>query len=115
MMPVAKVMALFRRHSGMHFVNVQQIPGDLDITASRTGNTFFLHVVNTHRTQSRELSVSIPGHSVRSAKAFAIAAPPEFEIWSADGDLMKVREQSLETGARLGFPAASVTAVELTV
>ena len=115
MMPVAKVMALFRRHSGKHFVNVQQIPGDLDITASRTGNTFFLHVVNTHRTQSRELSVSIPGHSVRSAKAFAIAAPPEFEIWSADGDLMKVREQSLETGARLGFPAASVTAVELTV
>jgi hypothetical protein len=61
------------------------------------------------------MQLSIPGHVVNSAKAFAIAAPPEFEIWSAEGDLMKVQERSLEPNAPLAFPAASVTAVELTV
>lgn len=50
-MPLGKVTALYRKHTGQKFVRVSGGPPELDITASRTGDQFFLHVVNTHRTR----------------------------------------------------------------
>ena len=40
MMPVAKIMALYRKHTGKEYLEVSGVPEDLDITASRTGNTY---------------------------------------------------------------------------
>jgi hypothetical protein len=114
-MPVAKVMALYRKHSGSHFVGVSDIPADLDITASRTGNTIHLHVINTSRTRAREMNVSIAGLTIRAAKAFTIAADPEFEILSANRDPMKVRESAVAAGGPISFAPASVTALEVEV
>ncbi|HWI59098.1 MAG TPA: alpha-L-arabinofuranosidase C-terminal domain-containing protein, partial [Bacillota bacterium] len=113
MMPVAKVMALYRKHSGRQFVAVSQVPEFLDVVASRSDNTLFLHVVNTHRTQARQLNLSIPGRSIQSGKSFTIAAPPDAEIFSAANDPMTVKEQSLTLSSPLVFPPASVTALEL--
>jgi alpha-L-arabinofuranosidase len=112
-MPVAKVMALYRRHSGRSFLAVPQAPADLDVTASRTGNTFYLHVINTHRTRPRAATLAAAGMTVRSGTAFTIAADPEFEIMAADRDPMRVREAKIDAAGPLSFPAASVTALEL--
>jgi alpha-L-arabinofuranosidase len=114
-MPVAKVMALYGKHSGQRFLRVTDAPPDLDITASRTGDTVFLHVINTNRTQSRAAKLAVAGMSVGQGTAFTIAAEPEFEIMAEMRDPMRVREAKLAAPAAVSFPAASVTAVELAV
>ncbi len=114
-MPVAKVMGLYRKHSGKSFIGVSDVPADLDITASRTANTIFLHIINTHRTRSREMNLSIAGMSVSGGKAFMIAADPEVEIMSAGNDPMKVQERAIPPSGQFSFPAASVTAMEVAV
>ena len=114
-MPVAKVMALYRKHSGRSFLNVTRVPADLDVTASRTGDVVFLHVINTNRTQSRAASLAVDGMKVGGGKAFTIAADPQFEIISAERDPMRVGEGKVDPAAPVVFPAASVTALELPV
>lgn len=113
LMPVGKVAALYRKHTGTHFIRCVGGPPELDVTASRSGDTFFLHVVNTDRTRSRALRLAVAGRAVRGGKAFEIAGDPFFELTAAEPDPMTVRTRNLEAGAPLVFPPASVTAVEL--
>jgi alpha-N-arabinofuranosidase len=114
-MPVGKVSALYRHHTGTHFTRCQGGPDDLDITTSRTGDTFFAHIVNTHRTQSRRCGIAIDQLQIKSGKAFEIAVDPEAEITSAQDDLMQVKTREINTGNAVEFPAASVTVLELQV
>src|SRR6185295_2890313 len=60
-MPVGKVASLYRKHSGQQFVGVSGGPPDLDIVASRTAATYFLHVVNTSRTRTQAMQLSLGG------------------------------------------------------
>ena len=113
LMPVGKVTALYRKHTGRQFVRVTGGAPELDITGSRTGDRFFLHVVNTDRTRPHSLRLAIDGFTVQTGKAFEIAADPEAEIVSAKIDPMTVREKALLPNAPIEFPAASVSAVEL--
>jgi alpha-N-arabinofuranosidase len=112
-MPAGKVAALYRNHSGREFVSVSGGPSDLDVVASRTGDTFYLHVVNTNRTRSQQVRLAVGGLPLRSLKAFQIAAEPAAEIMSAEKDPMKVKEVILGIDTPVSFPAASVTALEL--
>ena len=59
LMPVARVMSLYRHHTGTHFVNVNRNPGGLDVTASRTGNRIFLHVANLLRTRTVQATIAL--------------------------------------------------------
>jgi alpha-L-arabinofuranosidase len=115
MMPVAKVMALYRKHAGRSFVGVSNVPQDLDITASRTDNTIYLHIVNTDRTRARSLNLAVDGFTLRGGKAFTIAAEPEFEIMSSANDPMLVRESNLPATEPISLPPASVSALEIAV
>lgn len=115
MMPTARVMALFRHHVGKKAVSISKSPSDLDVTASRTGNRFFLHVVNTHRTRSVQVQLAIPDHAITNGKAFTIAADPELEIWQQNESALEPKETVVVRNAVHTFPAASVSAVELTV
>jgi len=112
-MPVGKVAALYRKHTGTHFARCSGGPPELDITASRTGSKFFVHVANTHRTRSQSCRLSLGGLTLRSGKAFEIAPDPWLEITSAKDDPMQVRTRDLDLNVPLVFPAASVTALEL--
>ena len=112
-MPVAKVMALYRKHAGNSFLAVTEAPADLDVTASRTGDKLFLHVINTNRTQPRSAALAVAGLPLRPGKAFTIAADPTFEIIAAERDPMRVRESDVDPSGPVSFPAASVTALEL--
>jgi hypothetical protein len=113
MMPVAKIMSLYRHHTGTNSIDVQSVPDGLDITASRTGNTVYLHVVNTSRIQTVKTSIDVENMKILSGKAFGLSADPAFEILRAEDDPLKPRERKLNVGEPIEFPPASVTAVEL--
>lgn len=115
MMPTAKVMHLYRHHTGESFIDVQGMPADLDVTASRTGNTIFLHVVNTNRTKAVNTSFKVNNMNIVSGKAYEIAADPTFEIMSAKNDPLQPKERNVDVNTPFTFSPASVTAVELTV
>lgn len=114
-MPVGKVAALYRKHTGKQSVKVTGTMPELDVAASRTDDRFFLHVVNTHRTQAQSCRFAIEGFAIQSGKAFEIAADPMAEITSFEDDPMKVREKPVNLAEPHVFPAASVTALELAV
>jgi len=112
-MPVGKVAALYRKHSGKEFVKVSGGPGELDVTASKTGQKYFVHVANIDRDKRVRCRIQIDGASWQSGKSYQIAVSPEAEIVSATEDPMRVVEKALDPGADIEFPAASVTAIEL--
>ncbi len=114
-MPVGKVAALYRKHTGTHFVRCESGAADLDVTASRTGDTIFVHVVNTHRTRAQSCRLAVTGLPIRSAKVFQIAVDAQLEITSAQDDPMTVTTMDIDVARALSIPAASVSAIELRV
>jgi len=113
MMPVARVMSLYRRHIGRKAVDVAAVPHGLDVTASRTGKTIFLHVVNTNRTRAVRATLRIDGMKIISGKVFQIADDPMREIHEYQPDAFSPTQHALPAGAAWTFPPASVSAVEL--
>jgi alpha-L-arabinofuranosidase len=114
LMPVAKIMKLYRSHMGNDFIKVKDSPPQLDVTASRTGDTIFLHVVNTDRTTPVNADFHITGLAFTKGKAFEISADPSFEIMSASNDPLLPKQKEVTPGAPFTFSPASVTAIELT-
>jgi hypothetical protein len=114
LMPVARVMNLYRHHSGTHAVAVDALPDQLDVVASRNDDTVFLHVVNTSRTHSVPANVTLPGNAIKSAVAFQIADNPMEEVSELNAaDVMQIEKKGLPANGQWSFPAASVTAVEI--
>ena len=115
LMPVARVMQLYRAHVGEQAVTVSQCPPDLDVTASRTGDTIYLHVVNTNQTRSVPARLAIGDMAIRSGTVFQIAADPMFEVWSETREVIAPKQTPLTTNEPHVFPPASVSAVEATL
>ena len=115
MLPVARVMALYRRYSGQGACAVTAAPAGLDVTASRAGDRVYLHVVNTSRTQPVSARFEVAGKRCAAARAFEIAGDPMREIDQGAPDLFAPQEHVLPDSSAWQFPAASVTAVELTI
>jgi hypothetical protein len=115
MMPVARVMSLYRHHVGQQAVDIAAVPGGLDITASRTGDTVYLHVVNTQRTRSVTAQLGVAGRVVQSGTVFEISSDPQVEILPDNAEVLAPVRKDLPRDAQWTFPAASVSAVELTL
>jgi alpha-L-arabinofuranosidase len=113
LMPVARVMALYRRHSGAEFVNTLAVPDGLDVTASRSGNKLYLHVINTRRKMPVKAKLSIQGYPATGGKVYQISADPELEIMECTRDALASVQKDLPPNMEWTFPAASVSAVEL--
>jgi alpha-N-arabinofuranosidase len=113
MMPVALVMCLYRHHTGEQALSVERAPDGLDVTASRTGNRLFLHVVNRLRQEGVSATLGVPGLRVASGRVFELAADPEFEVIETQPREIVPQEQSWPESDRWTFPPASVSAVEL--
>ena len=114
LMPVAMVMSLYRRHTGTQAVDISGVPDGLDATASRTGDRVFLHVVNTRRDRSIKANFAIRGRHLSSGRVFWFAFEPEFEIFEYSPEHTFPHERALDQRWAWTFPAASVSAVELT-
>ena len=115
MMPVAMVMSLYRKHSGKQSLEVTGTPDGLDVTASRTGDRVFLHVVNTHRTRSVQSSFQVRGRKITGGRAYWFDIDPEFEVFEYHPECTFPKERTLDPSVAWTFPAASVSAVELTM
>jgi len=115
MMPVAMVMSLYRRHTGTQAVEITGVPDGLDATASRTGDRVFLHVVNTRRTQPVKASFQVRGRKISAGRVYWFALEPEFEVFEYAPERTFPQERALDLRAARTFPAASVSAVELTM
>jgi alpha-N-arabinofuranosidase len=114
LMPVARVMKLYRHHIGTHAVDVMSVPEGLDIVASRKERTLFLHVVNTQRDRSVSASLQLPEARVAKATAYEIVEEPMTEVSELNSSaVMQIKSRELPTGARWEFPPASVSAVEV--
>ncbi len=113
MMPVARVMSLYRNHVGTHSVETRSSIDDLDITASRKDKCFFLHVINTNRERSRTVKLSIEGMKIQSGEIHEIAESPEFEVMQFFPERIAPKKKSLPKGEVWTFPPASVSAVVL--
>ena len=115
LMPVARVMQLYRAHVGQQAITVNNSPGDLDVTASRTGDKVYLHVVNTNRTRSVSAQFAVENMRIQSGEVFQIAADPTFEVWGEVRDVIAPKEVRMASDDGHIFPPASVSAVELKV
>jgi hypothetical protein len=115
MMPVAKVMALFRKHGGEAAIDVLESPNGLDVAASCTGDRIFLHVANTSRLETVPCKLTVQGMRIASGRVFEIAEDPGREIDQGSPDLFSPVERPLPGDCLWQFPAASVSAVELQV
>jgi len=116
LMPVARVMRLYRHHVGRHALDVAAAPDGLDVVASRTENTAYLHVVNTRRDRSITANLRIAGARVERAMAYEIADDPMVEVSDLNSTaVMQIRKKELPGEGAWQFPAASVTAVEVEV
>lgn len=113
MMPVAMAMSLYRKHTGRQAVTVKGAPDGLDVTASRTGDQVFLHVVNTRRTRSVPARLAVEGAKFASGRAYWFALEPEFEIFVHRSEHTLPQERDLDVSQPWDFPAASVSALEL--
>ena len=115
MMPVGLVMSLYRRHTGEKAVDVSSSHEDLDVTASRSGNRIYLHVINTNRDRSASACLRVEGMKIVSGRIFELSADPEFEVIQIQSDEIVPKEKRLPTSCHWIFPPASVSAVELDV
>jgi len=118
MMPVARVMALYRKYTGERAVGIITVPNDLDVTASRTDDYIYLHVVNTNRTRSIPVQIQIDGMKIISGNVSEIAVDPEFEVDEYCADVLSPVTYTLPiTGhtAYWRFTSASVSAIKLRV
>ena len=113
LMPVARVMSLYRHHVGQNFVSVNRHPDSLDVTASRTDDKLFLHVANLNRTRSVTSSVLVDGLTLKDGSAFEIAVESTAEITRYQPDLLNPVEKDFAVDQPWEFPAASVTAIEI--
>ena len=113
MMPVAMVMSLYRKHTGQKALKISTTHNDLDITASRTGNRIFLHVVNINRTEPVTAQLEVDGMRIKSGKVYYIALDPAYEVFEYRPEVTSPKESMISDNYEWTFPAASVSAVEL--
>jgi alpha-N-arabinofuranosidase len=116
LLPVASIARLFRAHNGEQGIQVRHTPPNLDVAASRTGDTVFLHVLNLDSRNSVEASFGVQGRRIATGRVHEIA--PDDLRASVDQDRPDTFEPVEKTISSPGtlrwrFPAASVSAVEL--
>jgi len=111
--PVGWVASLYRRHIGIEEVSVNG-PSDLDLTASRTGNKFYIHAANVSLDKLVKVSIEIDGMFIKGGTAHEISVDPQLEITELIPDAFKPVVKKFNSNI-WEFPPASVTAIELDV
>jgi len=113
MMPVARVMSLYRHHVGTQALEVVSAPEGLDVTASRTDDRVFLHAVNTRRTRAVTARIRVRGCRIHSGEVWQIAQDPELEVTYMTADALEPVRAALRSDGVWTFAPASVSAIEL--
>jgi hypothetical protein len=118
-MPVGKVARLWRRTAGDRLLRASTTAAGLEIAASRRDDTLVLHVVNTDLHAAQPVTFRVAEGAVGAGRVTFIA-PDRLDAAVHGADLDDLPEQTASLPTRGGpaawaFPAASVSAVELTL
>jgi hypothetical protein len=99
LLPAGAFMRLFKRYNSTHAVTVRKAPAKLDIAASRTGETFFLHVANMEYSRSVSAQFSVDEMRVAGGRIVEIASDdPRQAIGPKNADVFEPREHVLPPG-----------------
>lgn len=110
--PVGQVMRLFGTHTGESLCSVEEC-GDLDVTATRTADTLYLHIVNTSLSETKRAEIFADGRAAKEMRVHMIStSDPTEEITGLCPDLFEPRSYTAEGGVLL-LPPACVCAVEI--
>lgn len=114
--PAGTIMQLFGTHMGREALAVSAAPASLDISASRSNNTVYLHLVNTDVCHSETVELSVEGRQVQKATAYLIA--PEslsVAVSSVEPAVFAPQEVPLAAGDTVTWvcPKGAVAAIEL--
>jgi alpha-L-arabinofuranosidase len=116
LLPIGTIMRLFNEHNGEHGVSLNSAPSDLDIAASRTGDTVYLHVVNMNYNDAVEVNLSVAGQSVTGGTVYEIAPDhPREYVNRKRPNIFEPEKKDLEPGGppTWRFPERSVSVVQL--
>jgi hypothetical protein len=113
LLPAAAVMSLFKRHQGRHAVAVTAAPAELDVAASRTDNTLFLHIASMEFVRSVEVELHVNGMALTSGRILEMAPEdPRASATPVTPDAFAPQSRTLDTAdARWRVPPRSVSAV----
>jgi len=120
LMPIGRIMRLFKLYNGKQAIAVTSAPPDLDIAASRTAGRVYPHVLNMSYSQSVQAAFAVSGMRVKGGRVFEIAPEDPREYVNQDRpQIFAPQERQLsEQGAGVWswrFPPRSVSAVVLEV
>jgi hypothetical protein len=116
LLPVARIMRQFKQRLGTQALTVSDLPEEVDVVASRSGDNLFLHLVNTSFDQPRSFEFDIPGYRVKSGSGTVIQESPMIEISSLNcPDVMQTKELTWQGDGRTLLPPASVASWKLQV
>jgi len=117
LLPVATITKLLNRHNGEHGVTLDSVPSDLDVAASRSGDTVYLHVLNMNYSESVEASLGVNGRQITGGTVYQIAPERPREYVNRErSDIFEPEEKSLDPAGEVPtwrFPKTSVSVVEL--
>jgi alpha-L-arabinofuranosidase len=116
LLPAGAAARLFKRYNGTHGISVKSAPAALDIAASRTGDTIFLHVANLNFEGPVEATFAVKEMVATTGTIFEIAPEnPRQEISPLNPDVFKPIERTFSESDVLKhrFPARSVSVIEL--
>lgn len=113
LLPVGHVMRLFRKYSGKQGLTVSSDDSSLEVSASRSGSTLYLHVVNTSLHAGADLTLDLGQVSPQSIRSHRINPDIDVGIDSTALDVFAVAVNAEPTSGSLHVPRASVTAYEI--
>jgi len=113
LLPAGHIMRFFRRHSGERAVALDDTRSSLEMSASRSGNTVYLHAVNTDLENEVRLDLSVTGQNVRSGRQLTINPELDAAIDSTALDVFTPNETKLTDVTRVVVPKAAVSVFEL--
>lgn len=116
LMPVGLVMRQYREYLGERAVTIRSAPEGVDAVASRTGDTVYVNLVNTHRDRWVRAELAIDGLRMTGGRGTLTADDPMVEIssWNCQR-VMQGRAVTIEPGQAIELPAAGVMSLALEV
>ena len=114
LLPIGTIMKLYKKHRGNKGVVVKESPKELDVAATRKGDTLFLHILNTHYSSPAKFSLNVEGHIISSGIAYEIAPSDRLAyVDDARQDTFTPVKRLISDVSTLTIQPASVNVIEL--
>lgn len=109
-LPAGTIMRLMSRHIGKFSTDVE-VDTAIDACASRTGNKYYLHLINLDRTAAHKVDLFIGEEEAVPTRILEISNSPSDEVCVVMPDIFEPKEIKVNS-ASYTLPAAAVAVIE---